>query len=371
MRAHRMKTRSQPNEPTEEVVETTTYREQSPSQTEQSSESSSKPPESEDPDEYNTEYEGQSDSESDGDVIDIQEEVQGLHLIGRGESTIPEERDEELGEDIENIGDGVEELELNRDDVTGEIERELEETALEVEEEENPDDGSHELPWTYNTPPGRVIFAVSKPLFYFDLFLTDEEIEWARDMMMRRRDDWEEMPFGWHLKTAQQRLATHITTCVRNKFDQRFSEENKIGYAKQLSSLAQIESFAEHFHLVDMLGCDATAGNDRLPLTAGEVLALLFAKDRHIVGLTHQILWGLEILVAVVVFETIPAVQISPTIVDSALRRARMKAPRGNGTGFGTFGLDPAQDIALTSTGEDSFNTVTSTTAVVSGLTPV
>ncbi|KAF3138271.1 hypothetical protein TWF569_008771 [Orbilia oligospora] len=276
--------------------------------------------------------------------------------VGRGLPTIHEEEEDseemELEEDVEDIEEGITEIEISPGVAGSALRGELEDADWASEGDEP--ESEHECGdgWNYLSKPGMYVFAPSKKLFHFNLFPTKGEVEWATSMMRARPDDWEDQTFVWHMRGAQQRLSFHIIRSARNKIHVRFDEASTTGITKQLGSLTQIEKFAENFDLSAVLGCDQGIQN-QLPLTAGEVLALLCAYNRNVRGLTHQIMCGLDILVASVLFETVPARCLNPGVVQDNLRFARMNAPRGNGTGYGTFGLNKQDDIALTSAGDN------------------
>ncbi|EGX45602.1 hypothetical protein AOL_s00169g208 [Orbilia oligospora ATCC 24927] len=263
-------------------------------------------------------------SNDEGEKTDGDMEPLSLGKVGRGLPTIHEEEEDpeemELEEDVEDIEEGLE-------------------------------DG-REDEWNYLSKPGMYVFAPSKKLFHFNLFPTKGEVEWATSMMRARPNDWEDQTFVWHLRGAQQRLSFHIIRSARNKIHERFDEASTTGITRQLASLTQIEKFAENFDLSAVLGCDKDI-QSQLPLTAGEVLALLCAYNRNVRGLTHQVMCGLDVLVASVLFENVPARCLNPGVVQDNLQFARMNAPRGNGTGYGTFGLKKQDDIVLTSAGDD------------------
>ncbi|KAF3316920.1 hypothetical protein TWF173_000924 [Orbilia oligospora] len=287
---------------------------------------------------------------TDGDI-----EPLSLGKVGRGLPTIHEEEEDpeemELEEDVEDIEEGVTEMEINPDVVNSALRRELEDADLASEDDEPESEDGREDEWNYLSKPGMYVFAPSKKLFHFNLFPTKGEVEWATSMMRARPDDWEDQTFGWHLRGAQQRLSFHIIRSARNKIHERFDEASTTGITRQLGSLTQIEKFAENFDLSAVLGCDKDI-QSQLPFTAGEVLALLCAYNRKVRGLTHQIMCGLDILVASVLFENVPARCLNPGVVQDNLQFARMNAPRGNGTGYGTFGLNKQDDIVLTSAGD-------------------
>ncbi|KAF3250282.1 hypothetical protein TWF192_005304 [Orbilia oligospora] len=295
-------------------------------------------------------------SNDEGEKTDGYKEPLCLGKVARSLPTIHEGEEDleemELEEDIGDIEEGVMEIEISPDAVNSALRRELEDADLASEDDEPESEDNRGDEWNYLSEPGMYVFAPSKKLFYFNLFLTKREVEWATSMMRARPDDWEDQTFVWHLQGAQQRLSFHIIRSARNKIHERFDEVSTTGVTKQLGSLTQIEKFAENFDLSAVLGCDKDIQN-QLPLTAGEVLALLCAYNRHVRGLTHQIMCGLDILVASVLFESVPARCLNPGVVQDNLQFARMNAPRGNGTGYGTFGLDKQDDIALTSAGDD------------------
>ncbi|KAK6330051.1 hypothetical protein TWF718_003479 [Orbilia javanica] len=260
--------------------------------------------------------------------------------------------EEEEEEGVKDIGEGVTEMEINPDDVNSLLRREMEDAELASEDDdpESEDDRSEE--WDYFSQPGLYVFVASKKLFHFNLFLREEEVKWATLMMKLRPDNREDQTFVWHMREAQKRMSFHIVLSARNKITEHFDEASTTGLTKQLGSLTQIEKFAENFDLSAILGCDQGI-QKQLPLTAGEVLALLFARTRRTCGLTLQIMCGLDVLVASVLSEIVPARCINPGVVYDNLHWARTQAPRGKGTGYGTFGLNKEDDIAMTSAGDD------------------
>ncbi|KAF3173564.1 hypothetical protein TWF788_008938 [Orbilia oligospora] len=245
-------------------------------------------------------------SNDEGEKTDGYKEPLCLGKVARSLPTIHEEEEDleemELEEDIGDIEEGVMEIEISPDAVNSALRRELEDADLASEDDEPESEDNRGDEWNYLSEPGMLSF--------------------------------------------------HIIRSARNKIHERFDEVSTTGVTKQLGSLTQIEKFAENFDLSAVLGCDKDIQN-QLPLTAGKVLALLCAYNRHVRGLTHQIMCGLDILVASVLFESVPARCLNPGVVQDNLQFARMNAPRGNGTGYGTFGLDKQDDIALTSAGDD------------------
>ncbi|KAK6497260.1 hypothetical protein TWF506_004733 [Arthrobotrys conoides] len=327
------------------AASTTAYRGPGPSDTEQESDVGLKEAGLLDPS-----------SNDEGGKTDGEKDPLSLRKVARGLPTIQEDDEDpekmELAEDVEDIEDGVTEMEINPDEVNSALRRELEDADLASEDDEPESEDERGEEWNYLSKPGMYVFAPSKKLFHFNLFLTQGEVEWATSMMRARTNDWEDQTFVWHLRGAQQRLSFHIIRSARNKIHERFDEANTTGVTRQLGSLTQIEKFAENFDLSAVLGCDRGI-QGQLPLTAGEVLALLCARMRNITGLTHQIMCGLDILVASVLFEILPARVLNPGVVHDNLSFARRNAPRGRGTGYGTFGLNKEDDIALTSAGDD------------------
>ncbi|KAK6360981.1 hypothetical protein TWF730_007096 [Orbilia blumenaviensis] len=214
-------------------------------------------------------------------------------------------------------------------------------------------------------------FIISQTIFKFDLFLTPTEVEWAIGMMRGNPSLWEGRPLSWHLDRAQERMVMQISCSAKNKIGDQYAEEDLNAFIRDISSLAQIEEFGKNFNLTQILGWNMDIQGHE-PLTPGGALILLFARNCPSCGLTLQIMCGLNILVSAIVFENIPPRFVSPSVVQTALCKARYEAPRGRSDssarsiGFGDFGLNNGNDesfvdsaIALAANGEGFRDEVT------------
>ncbi|KAK6514654.1 hypothetical protein TWF281_004852 [Arthrobotrys megalospora] len=278
-----------------------------------------------------------------------------------------DENDDDSDEDIMDIREGMCDIDIDPDETMGELEMGFDDVAIdeeggeEEEEEESDSDSDADLEAFsgLEAPSDRwhPVYHVSKGLFPFNLSLTEDEVSWCRQMMTERPVDSEKgKGLKSYVKRGQSEMARFIyetaKMCAKSGFDTDFPPEvykkketfwnSKIEWLSyRLSFAAQIEAFAQNFDLQQVIGCDSPSRE--LPLTAGEVLALLFSRheqdDSMGTGAAYEIRLGLHVLVAVVVFENFPLPMVDGGLVLKSLQDVRRDSQRSGGTGFGPWGI--------------------------------
>ncbi|KAF3129373.1 hypothetical protein TWF594_010988 [Orbilia oligospora] len=244
---------------------------------------------------------------------------------------------------IEDLGVAVKAIDLD------------EEVHKEEREEEGQGQGKKlERGWAYFTGQWSPNLHVSNKLLYFNLYLTEEEVEWCRMVMTTARnrngDDTAES-LGDHVREGQYNLqhriceigkwAIHSGTTQHARHSQYELWVHKIA-----NSIGQLEAFAENFDLGKILGCDQETSE--LPLTGGEVLALVYICGKYLgSGVDRELIMGLDILTVSVIFDAVPIPYVDPEIVHFILDTARRCSQRQNGSGFGPWGQVDFQDIDL------------------------
>ncbi|KAF3283314.1 hypothetical protein TWF970_001294 [Orbilia oligospora] len=230
-----------------------------------------------------------------------------------------------------------------------------EEVRKEEKEEEEQGQGTKlERGWAYFTGQWSPNLHVSNKLLYFNLHLTEEEVEWCRKVMTTGRNingDETTKSLADYVREGQYDLqhriceigkwAIHSGTTQHARHSQYELWVHKIA-----NSIGQLEAFAENFDLGKILGCDQETSE--LPLTGSEVLALIHICGKYLgTGVDRELIMGLDILTVSVIFDAVPIPYVDPEIVHFILDTARRCSQRKNGSGFGPWGQIDFQDIDL------------------------
>ncbi|KAK6497256.1 hypothetical protein TWF506_004730 [Arthrobotrys conoides] len=203
---------------------------------------------------------------------------------------------------------------------------------------------------------------VSTRLLMFNLYLTDEEVKWCQNMMVTRSGGVGTYPLSVYVREGIHDLKQRISDIGKMIIDSGAGQHPRyfqfqVWVSKLANSIGQIATFAENFDLRELLGCDKKTS--QLPLTSGEVLALLYAYGKNFgTGVDQEIKLGLDILIATVIFDALPIPAVDPEIVSYFLEIARRSSKRQNGSGFGPWGQVDIQTIDFSGDHITKFGTV-------------
>ncbi|KAF3283321.1 hypothetical protein TWF970_001301 [Orbilia oligospora] len=279
-------------------------------------------------------HEDDDDSEEDeeGNVEDDEEDDKsGESVDERHETNEEEEGENEEGKGLEkDTMQGLQSLKIDEDEVMEDSTEAGSGVKDDYEDRESASTEETVAPgWRYFMDTFQANLHVSRTLFNFDLQLTDEEVNWCRQLMITPPSDHRNVRgLASYVQEGQYDLMRRISDIAKVAVH----SGNRPHYGFQYEIWAyKLGNFPAYTNF---------------PLTAGEVLSLLHSCGKlNKTGLDLEIHLGLDILTSAVMFDALPVPIVHPTLVENFMQIARSNSKRNQGAGFGPWGIVEIEEL--------------------------